>query len=262
MTVRELFTDKSKEKGICAFFTMLLAMCMVGSYYLQFSRDIYWVKLVTYVVLLICSVYVLVFSVKNKEKNAKSVAIGLTVLFGLSVVESIFGVLSRVDFRNAAEAAVIAVKAAFVFLLIDTTVLHKNMMKTPWYIALSAVLLLVPAILRILPICFSAMTNSALGQNVQLVIKIEHAIVALFGLAGVVFAIVSLARKQNTFVCWSSLLYGLSVLMYGVFGYLSLYFNTNQWTLNTAMLFELSSILLILGAVNEYAPAPKKVKKK
>ncbi len=67
MTVRELFTDKSKEKGICAFFTMLLAMCMVGSYYLQFSRDIYWVKLVTYVVLLICSVYVLVFSVKNKE---------------------------------------------------------------------------------------------------------------------------------------------------------------------------------------------------
>lgn len=260
--MREFLKDKSRESGVCAFFTMLLAMCVVGSYYLQYSGDLYWVKLFTYALLLICTVYVFVFACVNKEKDVKIAAGGFIAVFVLALLESIFGVMSRADFRIAAEAITIALKAALVFTLLDSLVLGGALIKKWWYVLLSVVLLLVPAVLKALPMLFTALSNGFLGNNITNITIVFNALVAAFGVAGIVFAAIQIAKKQYTYISWSALLYSLSVLMYGIFGILRIYMNAEQWTKNTAMLFEVAAVLLILAMANLHKPALKKAKKK
>ncbi len=260
--MRELLTEKNKEVGVCAFVTMLLAMCIVGSYYLQYTQDVYWIKLFTYVLLLLCSGYVLAFAWINKEQNVKSAVTGLIIAFVFALAESIFGVISRADLRIATEAITIAVKAALVFTLLDALVFGSALIKKWWYILLSVILLIIPALLKALPVLFTSLANSALGENITVITIVFYAFVGLFGIAGAVFAIIQIARKQYTFVSWSALLYSLSVLLYGIFGILRIYMDAEQWTKNTAILFEVASILLILAAANQNKPASKKIKKK
>lgn len=259
----KLFSDKKTEISVCAIFTMLLAMCMVGSYYLQYSSDIYWVKSFSYVLLLLFSLYVFVFSMLNKEKNEKFASLGLLIATVFALTENVMGLLSRADLRVAFEAIALAFKAFVVFTLLDVLVFKTNLLKKWWYYLIGLVLLLVPAMFKALPMISAYLSSVITADQIKLFTCIFNIVVSVFALTALVISVIAIIKKVQPFSCWSALIYNISVLLYGIFGLLrALGINAEQATRNTAIAFELGTVLLLLAIINLNKPVEKKSNKK
>ncbi len=259
----KLFHDKKTEVSLSAIFTMLLAMCMVGSYYLQYSSDIYWVKAFTYFLSVLFCGYVFTYSIVNKEKDEKFAALGLllTVIFALT--ENIFGILSRADLRIGFEAIAIAFKGFAAITLVDTLVLKTNLIKKWWYILAGIILLLVPAVLKGLPMNVAAMSAIFTADHIRVITLSLCGAVFAFGILGLVCSVIGIVKKTNSFACWSALIYDISVILYGLFGILRvLGVDAEQATRNSALVYELGLILLLLASINLNKPAQKLPNKK
>ncbi len=259
----KLFHDKNTEVSLSAIFTMLLAMCMVGSYYLQYSSDIYWIKAFTYILSLSFCGYVLIYSLLNKEKDEKYASLGLllTVIFALT--ENIFGILSRADLRIGFEAIAIAFKGFVAFTLVDTIVLKMNLIKKWWYILIGIILLLVPAILKGLPMNVATMSAVFTADHIRVITLSLCGAVLAFGVFGLVCSVIGIVKKTNQFACWSALIYDISVILYGLFGILRvLGIDAEQATRNSAIVYEFGLILLLLATINLNKPAQKFPNKK
>lgn len=259
----KLFHDKKMEVSISAIFTMLLAMCMVGSYYLQYSSDIYWVKAFTYLLALFFCGYVFTYSILNKEKDEKYASLGLLLSVIFALTENIFGIISRADLRIGFEAIAIALKAFAAFTLIDVLVLKKNLIKKWWYILIGIVLLVVPAILKGLPMNVASLSAVFTADHIRIVTLILCGSVLLFGVFALVCSVIGIVKKTNSFACWSALVYDVSLILYGLFGILRvLGIDAEQATRNSALAYELGLILLLLAAINLKKPAQKLPTKK
>lgn len=247
----KLFHDKKTEVSMSAIFTMLIAMCMVGSYYLQYSSDIYWIKAFTYLVSLIFCGYIFIYSLINKEKQETyaSLALLLSIIFALT--ENIFGILSRADLRIAFEALAIALKGFAAFTIIDALVLKANLIKKWWYILLGVILLFIPAVLKGLPMNIASLSSVFTADHIKIITLTFCGAVSAFGIVALICSVVGVVKKINTFASWSALIYDISVILYGLFGILRvLGVNAEQATRNTALVFELGLILLLISAIN------------
>lgn len=259
----KLFHDKKTEISLSAIFTMLLAMCMVGSYYLQYSSDIYWVKAFTYFLSLLICGYVFTYSIVNKEKDEKYASLGLllTVIFALT--ENIFGILSRADLRIGFEAIAIAFKGFIAFTIIDILVLKTSLIKKWWYILIGVILLFVPAILKGLPMNVASLSAVFTADHIRIITLTFCGAVSVFGICGFICSVIGIAKKINNFACWSALIYDISVILYGLFGILRvLGIDAEQATRNSALVYELGLILLLLATINLNKPAQKLPNKK
>lgn len=261
--MKEFFKDKSKASGMCAFFAMIVAMCIVSSYYLQYSSDIYWVKLFTYGILLVCGACLLAFSVVNKEKTEKNALISLIVILVFAIFESIAGVMGRADLRVSAEAIAFAAKAFGSFIMLDAVTFKTNLMKKWWYILIGVILLLVPAILKTLSLCVTSLSTGFIANNIEYINIIMFSAGVLFGLVAFVFSVIKIVKKQDTNVAWATLIYDLSIVLFGVFGALRILgFNLSQWSRNTAMLFEVAVVVMYIIISTYTKTTKKKVTKK
>lgn len=259
----KLFCDKKTEISVCAVFTMLLAMCMVGSYYLQYSSDIYWVKSFSFVFLIVFSLYVFIFSAINKEKNEKLASLGLLIATFFGLAENITGLLSRADIRVALEAIALAFKAFTVFTLLDVLVFKTNLLKKWWYYLIGFVLLLVPALFKALPMISTYLSSVITADQIKLFTCIFNIIVVIFALTAIVVSVIAIIKKIQPFSCWSALTYSVSVLLYGLFGFLrAVGINAEQATRNTSIVFELGTVLLLLAIINLNKPVQKKTNRK
>ena len=259
--MKEFFNSKERQVGVCAFFTMLVAMCMIGSYYLQYSQDLYWVKLFTNIVLLLCSGYVFTSSAMLNEKNEKYAALGLFIVIFFALVESVFGIIKRADWRMAAEAITMAVKAFGVITMLDVITFKKNLIKKWWYILTACILLLTPAVLKALSL--NVLAERVTTEFFSAVNLILNGFVGLFGLGALVLAVVQIIKKNNTFIAWSSGCYSLSVFLYGALGILKkIGLDTESFFKMTTMIFEAGVILLLISIINYNKPVAKKISKK
>lgn len=261
--MKEFLKSKEKQGSVCAFFAMLVAMCLVGSYYLQYSQDLYWVKMFTDLLLIVCGIYVFASSAALKEKEEKYAAFGLVVVLFFVLIESIFGVIKRAEWRMTAEAVSLAFKTFGTFTMLDVVLFKTNFIKKWWYVLSSVILLLIPAILKSLPLNVNAFSNGFLAENISTITILFNAIVAVFGLVALVLAVIQIIKKNCTFAASASLCYSLSVVLYGTFGILrQVGVNAVQWSKNTAILFELGTIMIFIAIVNFRKFTPNKVSKK
>ena len=256
--MRDFLKNKEKQSSVCGFFAMLLAMCVVGSYYLQYSHDLYWVKLLTYAILTLCSGYVFASSLLRKDTVETIAALGLMLVLLFSEIESVFWLTKRADWRKTAEAIALAFKAFGTFTLIDILVFNRAFIKKVPYIVTSAVLLFVTAIVKSLPIIFTSLTTGFLAENISILNTFFYIVVTLYGLSAIVLGIIQIIKKNNKFNIWASMCYSLSVFMLGVFGVLrQLGYDAVQLSKNTAILFEIGSMMLIIAVVNYNQPVKK-----
>lgn len=262
--MKDFLKNKTKQGSVCAFFAMLVTMCLVGSYYLQYSQDLYWIKLFTYAMLFLCSTYVFASSVILKEKEEKLASLGLMIVLFFSFAENVFWIIKRAEWRMTAEAISLAFKAFGVVTMIDVVALKKNFITKWWYILSGIVLLLVPAVLKSMPLNITALTGSFLANNITVINVVFNTAVAVFGLFTLLLSVLQIIKKKYEFVAWSSFLYSLSVFLLGVFGVLrQIGIDAVQWSKNTLMLFELGVMLLLIAIVNfrKTLAEPKNVKK-
>jgi len=263
--LKDFLKNKTKQGSVCAFFAMLVAMCLVGSYYLQYSQDLYWIKLFTYAMLFLCSTYVFASSVILKQNEEKLASLGLMIVLFFSFTENVFWIIKRAEWRMTAEAISLAFKAFGVITMIDVITFKKSLITKWWYILSGIILLLIPAVLKSLPLNITALTGSFLANNITAINVVFSSIVAVFGLFALILSVLQIIKKKYEFVAWSSLFYSLSVFMYGIFGVLrQVGTDAVQWSKNTAMLFELGVMLLLLAIVNyrKSSAEPKNVKKR
>lgn len=257
--LKEFLKNKEKQGGICAFFAMLLAMCVVGSYYLQYSQDLYWVKLFTYAIMILCGGYVFASSVVRKDTFEATAMFGLLLALVFAEIESVFWLTRRADLRKAAEALSLAFKAAATFTLIDVLVIKSALIKKVWYIIVSVVTLLIPAIVKSLPLVVTSLVDGFLAENISILNIIFNAFVIIFGLAAIVLCFIKIAKKEGTFAVYASMCYALSIFLYGAFGLLrQIGYDAVQWSKNTSILFEIGAMMLIIAIVNYNKPVNKK----
>lgn len=251
--------NKEKQGSVCAFFAMLLSMCIVGSYYLQYSQDLYWVKLFTYAIMILCGGYLFASSIARKDNVEAAATLGLLLVFIFSELESMFWLTRRADWRKMAEAISLAFKAFGSFTMIDILVFNCTFVKKLWYIVMSVILLLVPAILKSLPIVVTSLTNSFLAENISLLNIVFNLCVVLYGSVVIIISLIKIIRKDSTFAIYASLCYALSVFLYGAFGVLrQLGYDAVQWSKNTAIVFEIGAMMLLIAIVNYNKPVHKK----
>lgn len=261
--MKELLYDKSRQTGVCTFFAMILSMCLVGSYYMQYTNDLYWVKLFTYSLLLLCAVYMLISSALQNRAVEKEIMISVLIILSAALIESIFGIIRRVEWRKAAEDIVLFVKATGVFVTYRIFNHEKNCIKRWIYLLISALLMLVPAIFKSIPLNISALSSGFLADNLIFISVIFYSVVILYGVLSAVPALIRIIKKKETFASWSVLIYDLSIILFGFFKILRLFGkNFEQASKNTAILFEVAIIMLMLSVAEYNKPKPKKSTKR
>ena len=143
--MNNLLQNKKNEINICTFISFVVAIGIIGSYFVIFQlgnlqKDLSAMKLITYIPLFLLGMYSFVFSVKNKEAGVKSSLFGVMFISLLFAVESFFGVMTtdlngRMIFKFLAEAF----SAVFVFMLLDSFRMTKVMVCRVWYWVVSCI---------------------------------------------------------------------------------------------------------------------------
>lgn len=259
--MKNFLAIKEKQASVCGFFAMIIAMCFVGSYYLQYSQDLYWVKLFTDICLIICGVYVFASSCVRNDKIETSAAACIIIILFFAFLENVFWLIKRAEWRMTAEAISLAFKSFGVTIMLDEITIKKSLVKKWWYILSSVILLLLPAVLKSLPLLVDTLSTSVSEEKIALITIAFNGAVLLYGLFALVVAIIAIVKKNNALVAWSSACYSLSVVLFGLFGILrQAGINAAQWSKNTAVVFELGIILLLVSIANYGKHSNKSIK--
>lgn len=261
--MNKLLQNKKLEINICTFISFVVAIGIIGSYFVIFQlgnlqKDLSTMKLITYIPLFLLSVYSFVFSVKNKENGVKSVLLGIMAISLLVIVESFFGALStdlngRMIFKFLGEAF----SAIFVFMLMDSFYLTKAMVCRVWYWILSCVCLILPAIF----ICLYWLesTREYVMEGYVLSIYTLHSAVLVYALIAIVLDSIILVKKNavqiSKFAIWSNFVYAVALACFSLLSILNIVFQGSGWVHLVDALRLLSDVgllMILIASVKKY----------
>lgn len=270
----KIFSSKKLEINICTFASFIIVLGTIGSYFVLFQlgnlqKDFSIMKLITYIPMFLISVYTFIYALINDEAGTESSLFGVAFISLFVIIESFFGALTTdINGRIISEFLSEAVKAIFVFMLMDRIVTSKAMVCRVWYLILSFVFLVLPA--AALGLYWIEATRDVVMEAYILLLYILHGSVFMYALAailtGVVWSRKSLFTAKDKFSFWSNFVYALSLLMYSAFSILINMIFQNS-SLNhivdaTSLLTDISLLMIILAAVKKYnVPSTVKAKK-
>lgn len=260
----KIFTNKKLEISICTFASFIIVLGVIGSYFVLFQlgnlqKDFSIMKLITYIPMFLVSVYAFIYSLKNNESGIKSALFGVAFISLFVIIESFFGALTtdingRIIFEFLSEA----VKAVFVFMLMDRIVARKAMVCRAWYLILSFVFLFLPS--AALGLYWIEATRDVVMESYILLLYILHGSVFVYALAAIITGVI-LGRKgffkpEDKILVWSNFIYALSLLMYSAFSILiNMVFQNSAWkhTVDaTLLLTDISLLMIMLASVKKY----------
>lgn len=222
--MQKLFKDKKTEIGVCNFLTFIIVLGIIGTYFVIFQlgnlqRDFSAMKLITFIPMFLMSLYAFVYAVMNREEKTVFALLGVLLISIFSVTEACFGTMTDIiNGRKIFEFFGEAVKGLFVFMLFDRIVSEKAMVQRIWYLALSFVILIVPAVYISL-YWFESTMEFAAGFYIH-ALYFLHGVVLAYSLTSAimvfVFYVKNRQKNAESFTFTGSLLFSGSLLVYEI----------------------------------------------
>ena len=238
--------DRSKIISFTTTCAMLVLMACIGLYYMQYDYDAAtYLKAFGYLVMTASSIVALIFTAK--EEGKRDLAFASTAFSAIMLVSMVFSLISALgNYSISVGYIAIAFAAAFALCYVAKLATGIKLFEN---VIVKIVLLLVGVLASV------ALLIIPVGI-VNVVFKAVAAIWTLIFIAGVVFAIINIVKKKETFFNWSYLFY---VLSYAVFT-VQLIFSTYRFrkTALAIAMMAISFMLVALVCKEEVKEEPKK----
>lgn len=195
---------KSKLISITTTCAMLVLMACIGLYYMQNDYDaVTYIKAFAYLVIGASSVFALIGTAKDAEK--RDLAFASTAFSVIMFVSAVFALIPALgNYATSLSYLAIAFFAPFALCLIAKTATGLKIFE-------NVIVKIVVLVISVLAVVAFALVPSTLFHTV---FKVIAGIWALIFLAGSVFAVINLVKKNSEFINWAYLFFALPYAWY------------------------------------------------
>lgn len=191
--------DRSRLISITTTCAMLVIMACVGLYYMQYDYNaVAYIKAFGYLAMTASAVFALIFL--KKEEGRRELAFATLAFSAIMFVSAVFAIIPKTgNYSTMLTYLAMAFFAPFALCYIAKLATGKDIFeKTVVKAILLALSVIAVVLFAVLP---TGWTN--------IVLTVFFAIWALILVAGVVFAIISIIKKRETFINWTYLFFAL-----------------------------------------------------
>lgn len=229
--------DRSRLISITTTCAMLVVMACVGLYYMQYDYNaVSYIKAFGYFVIAVSSVFALIFL--KKEAGRRELVLGSLAFSAIMFVSAVFAIIPKTgNYSTLVSYFAMAFFAPVALCYIAKLATGKDIFDKASVCAIIFAISVIPVVLfAIIPASWT-----------QIVLFVAFAIWALVLIAGVVFSVINIIKKKETFINWTYLFFTLPYTV----TYVENIFNLRKYLKTCAGIAMMALAFLVIALVNK-----------
>ena len=207
--MKKLLNTKSSVMSFTVLCAVLITLCAVSLYYMQYDiTAINWIYVVIYSILFISALSITSILKNQKEKHLLS--IGLVVYNFINLIGSTIFALTSTNYFIIINAAAISFFAVFSLSYTDSLAVKKSFNSSIIYNIIVPCIFIIPSII--------SFTIKSQTNNMLAIIYFETVI--LFGIS-IILSVLNIIKQKHLFFSWTYFLFSLGVFLSNLLNILS-----------------------------------------